>query len=460
MWRTGRSIILGTLIGVALLAGALRAVVGGADTGGSREVAAWRWDLLTRDMTPAETPLDVYENVRRFLGPDAPDPRLDPEGYAAAFNAHFGLHPAPFPNDGLPMGLSRGVAHDGETPGIRGDCLACHGGSIGGTSYVGLGNTQLDLNALLTEFAMANGDPAPIIPFVVNSARGTNNAWQFTVALFSLRNPDMSTRRIPRFTGAFLPETDTPAWWLLKKKRTKYFTGYTSTESHRSNMQFLMGVPFFDGEDFAAREPRFRDLDAYLKHIEAPRYPFAIDRAQAERGRVVFERECATCHGTYGDDWTYPNKIIPLDVIGTDPTLANNLTAGYVRQYNESFFADPHPMREDNKGYQAPPLDGIWATAPYLHNGSVPTLANLLDSSTRPGRFTRPPSTDFAHYDTERVGWTYDEITEPIDPSRPRQESVRIYDSSRWGLSNDGHLFGDMLDHDERRDLIEYLKTL
>lgn len=419
-----------------------------------------RWDLLTRDMGPAETDLEIYKKVRRFLDPDSPDPDADPEGYARAFNAHYGLHPAPFPNDGLPMGLIRGTSYDGSRPGIRGDCLACHGGSIGGTSYVGLGNTQLDLKALMYEFAEAAGEDTPFVPFTINSVRGTNNAWQFTVALFALRNPDMSTRRFPRITGAYLPETDTPAWWILKKKRTKYYTGYTSADSHRSNMQFLMGVPQFGGEDFATREPMFRELDAMLKTIEPPPYPFPIDQARADRGRAIFERECATCHGTYGDDWTYPNKIVPLDVIGTDPTLARNLTPAYVKQYNESFFADPYPMREDNLGYQAPPLDGIWATAPYLHNGSVPTLANLLDSSTRPARFTRPPSTDFEHYDTDRVGWKYEELSAPIAPDLPRREAIRVYDTGRWGLSNDGHLFGDPLTDEQRTDLIEYLKTL
>ena len=63
-------------------------------------------------------------------------------------------------------------------------------------------------------------------------------------------------------------------------------------------------------------------------------------------------------------------------------------------------------------GYQAPPLDGIWATAPYLHNGSVPTLYHLLKSSDRPARFRRPPSTDFEHYDQVKVGWKFEPVTD------------------------------------------------
>ncbi len=288
---------------------------------------------------------------------------------------------------------------DGKTVGFRGDCLICHGGSIGGTSYVGLGNSQLDLSRLMSEFSQATGGGKLVLPFTVNSVRGTNNAWQFTVMLISLRNPDMTIRRFPKLTGAYLPETDTPAWWNLRKKRTKYYTGYTSADSHRSNMQFLMGVEEFGPEEFAAKEPMFRELHEYLKTLEPPPYPFPIDTEKADRGRVVFETTCATCHGTYGERWTYPNKIVPLDVVGTDPVLAENLTPGYIAHYNAGYFAEPYPFRETIDGYQAPPLDGIWATAPYLHNGSLPTLRNVLDSTTRPTRFTRPPSTDFAHYD-------------------------------------------------------------
>lgn len=424
----------------------------------ARPVAPVRgWDEITRDMTPATTPRDVYEKVRPFLGPDTPDPETDPEGYAEAFRRHYGLSLAPYPNDGLPMGLSLGTFPDGKTVGLRGDCLACHGGSIGGQSYVGLGNTQLNLEAWIVDFAKASGRQIPGFPFTVNSVRGLNNAWQFTVLLMGQRNPDMSRRRLPYLTGAYMPEADTPAWWHLKKKKTKYYVGYTSAESHRSNMAFLMSASRYGPEDFADKEPMFREMQEFFQSLEAPKYPFPIDQDKADRGRVVFEKNCARCHGTYGEDWTYPNRIVPLDLIGTDPTLAQALTSRYIDYYNSSFFADPYPFREKIDGYQAPPLDGIWATAPYLHNGSVPTLAHMLDSSSRPSKYRRPPSTDFEHYDTKRVGWKFEEVG-PDDEVDPK--SKLIFDSTRFGLDNGGHTFGDELSDEERWEVIEYLKTL
>ena len=103
---------------------------------------------------------------------------------------------------------------------------------------------------------------------------------------------------------------------------------------------------------------------------------------------------------------------MPLDAIGTDPARSLGISDRAVEHYNATWFGEGHPVDTERVGYQAPPLDGIWASAPYLHNGSVPTLHALLKSSTRPGRFSRPPSTDFEHYDTRQVGWKFHELTD------------------------------------------------
>jgi hypothetical protein len=133
-----------------------------------------------------------------------------------------------------------------------------------------------------------------------------------------------------------------------------------------------------------------------------------------------------------------------------------------VSHYNSTWFAKIHPVEPKRIGYQAPPLDGIWATAPYLHNGSIPTLRSLLDSSSRPKRFTRPSSTEFENYDSKNVGWKYQEVSDAELATKKRSAHAAhfIYDTSRFGLSNGGHLFGDKLAELERMDLIEYLKTL
>ena len=404
---------------------------------------------------PAAWSLDAYEKVGLLWEEPAPDPKQDPEQYAERFQRRYGLHPAPYPNDGLPMGLRRAVRSDG-TSGLSLDCMVCHGGSIGGESLVGLGNTQLDLKSLLDDLTIADGKKPPFSVFTLNSTRGTNNAGQIAVVLLSMRNTDLSQRRFPLLTGAWLPELDTPPWWILGKKQTKYYDGRTDARATRSNMQFLLGD--LDLAGFEELEETFEDIDAYLKRIEPPRYPFTIDQAAAERGLGVFESRCTRCHGSYGAEGSYPNKVIPIDVIGTDPARLVGLSDPFVDHYNASWFGQRFPVVEPAIGYQAPPLDGIWASAPYLHNGSVPTLAALLNSTERPARFTRPPWTDLKDYDPVRVGWRHDGPSglEAGPASLPR----RIVDTSVWGLGNQGHTFGDALDENDRRDLIEYLKTL
>lgn len=398
--------------------------------------------------------LDALEKAGRLWGAEDRDPAAS----ADAINRYYGLHPAPFPNDGLPMGLRRATARDGERTGLQIDCLICHGGSIGGKSYVGLGNSQLDLKGLFQDLDRAQGRTPPPSLFTLNSARGTVNAGQVSVVLLSFRNPDLSIRPFPLLLGANLPELDVPPWWILKKKATQYYDGRTDARSARSNMQFLLAEASLGR--LKELEPTFRDIMAYIKSIEPPKYPFPIIRERADRGRVVFEKTCARCHGTYGPDGDYPSRVVPLDVIGTDPVRARGLSSRFVAHYNSTWFAENYPVETDLTGYQAPPLDGIWASAPYLHNGSVPTLYNLLKSSSRPDRFRRPPSTDFEHYDQDHVGWKSEVVAGPPDPKLPAHEARFIFDTSRFGLSNRGHTFGDKLPEGERLAVIEYLKTL
>ncbi len=416
--------------------------------------------LLEHSYLKAEWKVEAYRNAAKLWGTPAPDPEKDPEGYSHAFAIHYGLHPAPYPNEALPMGLRWSKKPDGTKTGFQVDCMACHGGSIGGMSYVGMGNTQVDYELLFTDLFRADGRRVPLVPFTISTARGTTNAGMMAVMLLSLRNTDLSRRKFPLLLGANLPELDAPPWWNLKHKKTMYYDGRTPAASVRANMQFLLGEKTLD--QFKALEPTFRDIQAYLLSLEPPKYPFAIDTVRADRGKMVFEHTCARCHGTYGSERSYPSKIVPLDVIGTDPARSLGVSDRSVEHYNATWFGAKYPVNTRRTGYQAPPLDGIWATAPYLHNGSIPTLHALLKSSTRANRFARPPSTDFAHYDQEHVGWKFHELSdeEAAAMKTSAHKAHFLYDTAHHGLGNRGHTFGDKLNEDQRMDLIEYLKTL
>ena len=286
------------------------------------------------------------------------------------------------------------------------------------------------------------------------------------VYLFSIRNPDLTLRIKPLDLGlrADICE-DTPPWWHLKKKTRIYYNGSTDARSVRTLMQFTLS-PFYLPTQIKSNEVAFRDIQAYLKTISAPKYPGPINADIAKRGEAIFTHNCAKCHGTYGENWTYPNKLIDLEEIGTDPTRAIGIDDRAKAHYDQTWFA----QETDNKGkkyvtsnqhgYVAQPLDGIWATAPYLHNGSVPTLYHLLNSKSRPVKYTRSFRTEDADYDHHLVGWKITDVLNELPEQAHPIEKRKVYDTSKPGRGNRGHTFGDKLSEEERWAVIEYLKTL
>ncbi len=382
-----------------------------------------------------------------------------PKDYAAAFNDRYGLHPASYKNDGLPMGL-RSAPYLAFVKGMGLDCMTCHGGSIFGKSYVGLGNSSLDVHSLFEDLYAAGNIPAKL-PFTFSQTRGTNEAGAFSVYLLGYRNDDLTLREDLRDLGLHDDSCeDVPAWWLLKKKKTMYYVGATDAHSVRSMMQFMMH-PLTLRKDFEKAEADFGDIREYLMTLEPPKYPLAVDRTLVDHGRELFTVNCTKCHGTYGEHATYPNKIVPLDEIGTDRKRFENIGPQFGEAYAKSWFGQENPPKpiRPTSGYQAPPLDGIWATAPYFHNGSVPTLDGVLNTKARPRVFTRSFRTTEEDFDAVRVGWKVREVPPPATTANP-YERRKIYDTTQPGRGNGGHDYGDAFTPDQRRAVIEYLKTL
>lgn len=414
--------------------------------------------LLERAFVPAGWTKASYENVWKHW---TPAPAEKPADYAAAVRERYGLSPAPYDNAGLPMGLRIGKTAIG-LPGVANDCMLCHASSILGQSIVGLGNSSLDIQSLFEELGLAAGASPKILPFTFGRVRGTSEAGAMAVFLLSYREPnlDLTFKRHDLGLRDDLCE-DPPAWWLLKRKKTMYHTGTSDARSVRSIMQFMLS-PTNSKAVFHREEATFADIQAYLLSLEAPKYPLPIDKTLAERGRPIYLKTCAKCHG---DEQTYPNKIVAIDTIGTDRTRYEGFTSRAGAHYNKSWFAKEKGDGKsegygvtDPEGYQAPPLDGVWATAPYFHNGSVPTLEGVLDSKSRPKIFTRSYRTEAEDFDAQRVGWKVKLVDRP-DESLPAHERRKVYDTTQPGRGNQGHTFGDHLTADQRRAVIEYLKT-
>ena len=347
------------------------------------------------------------------------------------------------------------------------NCFACHGGKVEGRVIPGLPNSHYLLHTLTEDVRLTKllsgkklthldlGSMA--MPLGQN--RGTTNAVMFGVALVAQREPDLSLKKVSRPPAMTHHDMDAPPWWHFKKKDKIYIDGFANKDP-RTLMQFML-VRENGPEQFKAWEADFRDVYAYLESLEAPKYPYAIDPVLAAKGGKLFAKHCAECHGTYDEDparETFPNRRVPIEEVGTDRVRLDALTPEARRRYGRSWFTHfgEREVDEDPGGYVAPPLDGVWASAPYFHNGSVPTLWHVLHPNERPKIWKR---TDDG-YDAERVGLeieTYEKLPREVNSAK----AARWYfDTRRFGKSAAGHTFPDVLEEAEKQEMLEYLKTL
>ncbi|HWB27321.1 MAG TPA: hypothetical protein VG738_17725 [Chitinophagaceae bacterium] len=357
------------------------------------------------------------------------------------------------------------------------NCLQCHAQVFDGKLIIGLGNSMADFSMsmqtnsgylkavtgvmkLFSPMQYLAAEPAirslkTVGPYLQTEVRGVNPADRLAAVLAAHRNPeslewsDSATLNIP---SEVIP-TDVPAWWMLKKKNAMFYNGFGRGDF----ATFLMLSNLLTVKDTTeAKEvsSHFGDVFAYIKSIKPPKYPYPVNSQLAATGKEIFIVTCARCHGDYGSESSYPNLLIPESIVQTDSMLykSNYQNPQFVNWFNKSWYAKgKHAARlESYDGYIAPPLDGIWVTAPYLHNGSVPTLEALLNSKLRPVYWQR----DFKHpeYDYDNIGWKYEE--------KQSAGNKKVYNTTLPGYGNYGHTFGDALSDDARKALIEYLKTL
>jgi mono/diheme cytochrome c family protein len=197
-------------------------------------------------------------------------------------------------------------------------------------------------------------------------------------------------------------------------------------------------------------------IEEWLLSKQAPKYPYPIDETKAQRGAPIYAAYCAACHGAGPRDFNgeYVGKVTPYELIGTDRHRLDSYT--YELAVNQSTLYAGYPWRFQNFrktfGYANMPLDGLWLRAPYLHNGSVPTLRALLEpSSRRPKVFYR----GYDVYDPVHGGFV----------SSVAEEGGRKYfklDTALAGNGNAGHegkRYGTELPAADKDALVEYLKT-
>lgn len=246
--------------------------------------------------------------------------------------------------------------------------------------------------------------------------------------------------------------TDMPSFWNLKKYQPEqgHLLNWAG-DSHDPRSVIIdsaLGVLGAEPHDIADFLEQMAWLEKYLGEKPPPSYPFATDAVRAGAGKALFDQHCAGCHAS-----TRTGTVIQLQEINTDPERIRTWSGKAAIAANK-VVADMGIRRKglvekDPTGYVAQFLDGIWLRAPYLHNGSVPTLRDLLDApDQRPVRFYR----GYDVYDPIKVGF----VTSGADAERVGS----AFDTRQRGSGNGGHAYGAGLSEAEKGDLVEFLKSL
>jgi mono/diheme cytochrome c family protein len=213
-------------------------------------------------------------------------------------------------------------------------------------------------------------------------------------------------------------------------------------------------------------------LELIARKIDPPKWPDdvfgKIDRKRFERGAKLFQKHCAACHVTTSGN--IPDIRVSLARIGTDPNRAESFAqpvgnrrfdeaiADLLSRIKLKLYEDAHlsasqreameagrkPKWRTTGEYACRPLVSVWATAPYLHNNSVPTLYDLLLPAAQ-----RPKAFAVGHREYDPVKLGYVEAAASGD---------FIFDTAAPGNRNSGHEYGTGISESDRMALLEYLK--
>ena len=239
---------------------------------------------------------------------------------------------------------------------------------------------------------------------------------------------------------------DLPSLWNQRMRQGLWlhWDGNNDSVDERNKSAAIGAGATPDSLDLAALDR----IAQWILDLKPPAFPRErIDAALASAGTPIYRQHCASCH-----DIGQPRvgQVIDLSEIGTDPERLRSFTTELVPQMNTIGTGRPWRFSHFRKtnGYAGMPLDGVWLRAPYLHNGSVPTLRALLFLDERPARFYR----GYDVYDWRAVGFV---------SSGPDAEKQGVaFDTSLRGNGNGGHTYGRDLSMQDREALLEYLKTL
>jgi hypothetical protein len=292
---------------------------------------------------------------------------------------------------------------------------------------------------------------------------------------FMLNTPPFGPGRIDTFgpakallnfpTDARMPAAerlgvaDLPSVWYQRKREGMqlHWDGNNTVVAER-NRSAAFGTGAFPT---TLDRPRMQRVADFLLDAKPVPYPLPINGMRCTQGQTIYAQYCAGCHGADGQHFAAGQqslgRVTPIAQIGTDRHRLDSYTRGLAANQNLLYAGTPDPQERfshfrKTDGYANMPLDGIWLRAPYLHNGSVPTLRDLLEPvARRPQKFFRGDDL----VDPVKVGFV-------SDVPRRGDRAFFLYDVSVPGNGNAGHegsAYGTELPPAAKDALVEYLKT-
>ena len=238
---------------------------------------------------------------------------------------------------------------------------------------------------------------------------------------------------------------DLPSLWnqRIREGLWLHWDGNNNSVEERNKSAAIGAGATPDSLDLAS----MKRIEDWILDLKPPAYPAErINAALAQTGAPIYQRECARCHEVGSPQ---VGQVTPIAEIGTDHERLDSFSAELAKGMNTIGEGQPWKFSHFRKtdGYANMPLDGLWLRAPYLHNGSVPTLRALLTPAERPAEFYRA----YDVYDWTNVGFV-------SSGAEAEKEGVRFNTRDR-GNGNGGHMYGSTLDATSKTALLEYLKT-
>ena len=219
---------------------------------------------------------------------------------------------------------------------------------------------------------------------------------------------------------------DLPSLWNQRSREGLWlhWDGNNNKVTERNKSAAIGAGASEDSLDLAG----MKRVEDWIWDLTPPKLPGNhVDSALAQTGKAHYERHCASCH-SLGSEGV--GRTVDLAAIGTDPERLRSFTPELAVKMNTIGQGKPWKFSHFRKtsGYAAMPLDGVWLRAPYLHNGSVPTLRDLLNRpDQRPAVFWR----GYDVYDFDNVGF--------VSNGAEAERAGFRFDTSVRGNSRQGH---------------------